>query len=397
MQKLGLFYSWQGERVDSSEFIRRALGECAVELSAELCVILEICDADTNNRGSYDINAAIKEAIANANIVIADLTPTSHGADGRINPNANALFEYATAMAMKGHEVVLAVADVVNEDVRRFPFDFNHHSMVTCNGTHDVTFKDKLKHALCRIVMALQYPVLHDATTVFFSQRIGQGFPGVRGLKVYEDPNEIALHLDAFFKAPIEFGEALHAEGDRNPLWWFRGSSAEEIDSYVRQKDGIVLLGWEELKIRRIAVFACHSRYYSQYLYVEVDGMPPVFKDRSDSNLIERAVKTLGYCDEEYAVIEQGGMKIRITREQYDDGYIEEDGEIVPIHGRAKLRCRFLSPYNFIVAAKFGAYNCAEFCRTSEPYFEGILNKTINLEEFHDYLMSFPKPLYRGR
>ena len=214
MQTIKVFFSWQSERPDSSDLIRNALADCVKELSSEYNIDIVVKDADTDNRGSYDINNAVLNAISDCDLTVADLTPTSHGNDGRANPNANALFEYATAMSIKGHENVLAVADISEDNIGKFPFDFNHNAMVAFKSPKDDSFKTSLKRALEKIIKDILYPVLYDATTVFVSQRVAQGFPGIRGLHIYEDKNEINLHLDAFFKHPVVFGETIDREGD---------------------------------------------------------------------------------------------------------------------------------------------------------------------------------------
>lgn len=398
MQKIRVFFSWQSERAEAAAAVRWALDECCQGLMTEGDVFIEVCDADEGERGTYDIGAAVRKGIDGCDVVVADLTPTSYGADGRANPNANALFEYATAIALKGHERVLAVAEIAGDELRRLPFDFNHNSLVTFSGSGDLALNRKLKTALEKIVRPILYPVLYDATTVFFSQRVAHGFPGDRELVVYDDPIEIARHLDAFFAAPINFGEAVHAEGDPEPLWWFRGGQAEAIPSYERLPNGIVLLGWNELKIRRIAVFSDSARYYKEYLYIEAAAMPPVWgADAPSPERIKQIADDGGYCHEEYAVIRHGDFVQNITAQQYDDGYAEVDGRIIPIRGRATPRCRYLSPFNFIVAAKYGSYNCSEFCRTSQAHFDAMLHGTESLDDFNRYLMTFPKPPYRCR
>lgn len=394
MQKILVFFSWQSERPDSSALIRNVLNDSVEELSVELKINIEVKDADDDNRGSYDINNAVLNAISDCDLTVADLTPTSYGNDGRANPNANALFEYATARSIKGHEKVLAIADISTDNIGKFPFDFNHNAIVAFKGPKDKSFKSSLKTALEKIIKEMLYPVLYDATTVFVSRRIAQGFPGVRGLHIYEDKNEINLHLDAFFKSPIVFGDVTDKEGDCEPIWWFRGGQAEAIGSYERLPNGVILLGWNELKIRKIAVFSDSARYYSEYLYIEAEGMPSVYTDHLTAEKVREIADTMGYCDEEYAVVQESGFPLIISRHEYDDGHAEVDGRIIPIHEKAKLRCRYLSPVNFLVAAKFGSFNCNTFCRTSREYFDGLLKGKVSLDQFHEYLMTFPKPHY---
>lgn len=391
MQKIKVFFSWQSERYDSSDLIRNALTDCVKELSGEYNIYIVVKDADADNRGSYDINKAVLNAISDCDLTVADLTPTSHGYDGRANPNANALFEYATAMSIKGHENVLAVADISEDNIGKFPFDFNHNAMVAFKSSKGNSFKTSLKRALEKIIKDILYPVLYDATTVFVSQRVAQGFPGIRGLHIYEDKNEINLHLDAFFKHPVVFGEVIDRDGDREPLWRSRGIQAEAIKTYERLNNGVIILGWNELSIRKIAVYSDSSRYYSEYLYIEADAMLSIYPGHLTEKQIHQIAGERGYCDEEYAVIRQGGFLHKISRQEYDDGYAEAEGRIIPLNHKAELRCRHLSPVNFIVAAKFGSYNCNRFERTSKEYFDGLLNWSKTLEEFYDYLLSFPK------
>lgn len=389
-----IFYSWQSERADASEFIRRQLEDCCRNLSERLHVGITVKDADADNRGSYNINTAVIAGIRDADIVVADLTPTSHGDDGRANPNANSLYEYAYACAWKGFEDVIAVTDVSRDSTRNMPFDWNHNSLVTFNGVGDGRLADALTTAVERIVMAKLLPTLHWPTTVFFSKRMSESFPGLRGLREYTDQHDIKMHLDALFRHPIVFGEAIDREGDRQPVWWFRGGSCEAIVSYRVLKNGIYLLNGNEFRIRRIIAFGCPQRPYSEYVYIETEGLPPVVDKSITKEYIERITKDLGYCDEEYGVVKAGGMEINVSAAEFDDGHAEINGEIVRIGENSERRCRFLASYNFVVCAKFSAINCHEFDLRSRPIFEGILNGTVPFEELHNLIASLQKPHY---
>ena len=63
---------------------------------------------------------------------------------------------------------------------------------------------------------------------------------------------------------------------------------------------------------------------------------------------IERNIKQYGYCREEYGFYKD---KIAISREEYDDGSAVINGKVTDTKG-SKLRVRYLSSYNFIIAAK---------------------------------------------
>ena len=60
-----------------------------------------------------------------------------------------------------------------------------------------------------------------------------------------------------------------------------------------------------------------------------------------------------------------------------------------------ETRCRHLTDYNFIIAAKGSAFNNNTFDRTSGDYFKGLLDGSVTIGQFHDYLMTFPKPNMR--
>lgn len=395
--KYTIFYSWQSEKSDVTDFIRNQLEVCCQNLSNKHNVEIVVKDADIDNRGSYNINTAVIEGIENADIIIADLTPTSHGDDGRANPNSNALYEYAYACSKKGFENVIAITDISCDSTKIMPFDWNHNSLVTFNGVGDNKLKETLGIAIEKVLNAKLKPILRSATTTFFAKRISESFPGVRGLKEYTDPHEIKKHLDALFKHPIVFGEATDGDGDPEPIWWFRGGSSEAIDSYKVLKNGIYVLGNNEYKIKRIIVFECHQRYYSEYVYVETDSLPPVKDETLTADRINQIKKDLGRCDEEYGVVKSGNIELNISGEEFDDGYAEMNGDIVKIGDIAERRCRCLTPFNFVICAKFSSINCSDFDMESRRIMDGILNDTATFEDLHKFITGLPKPYYRGR
>lgn len=392
-----IFFSWQSEKQTVSDFVREQLDECCKRLSAKHQVELNLKDADADNRGSYNINTAVINGIENADIVVADLTPTSHGNDGRANPNANALYEYAYACSLKGFEDVVAIADISEDSTRNMPFDCNHNSLVTMNGIKDKHFGEQLEKTIEKILLSKLKPVLHSATTTFFAKRISESFPGIRGLKEYSDQHEIKKHLDALFKHPLVFSEATDGDGDPEPIWWFRGGSSEAIDSYRVLKNGIYLFGRNEFKIKRIIVFECHQRYYSEYVYVETESLPAAVNKSLTQERISQIKADFGHCDEEYGVVKSGNFEVNISGEEFDDGYADMNGEIVEIRDNAERRCRWLAPFNFVVCAKFSSINCDRFDLESHPIFEGILNGSRNFQELHELITTLPKPEYRGR
>ena len=68
----------------------------------------------------------------------------------------------------------------------------------------------------------------------------------------------------------------------------------------------------------------------------------------------------------------------RVTKQEEDDGSTKVFGKWVRMkRDHIETRCRFLTDFNFIIAAKGSAFNCNEFNRTSEDFFEGLLNGSV--------------------
>lgn len=392
--KLRIFFSWQSEKPQISDFIRDTLTHVCQELSAEYNLEIEVADASDGQRGSYNINAAVVRGINDADIIVVDLTATNISADGnRGLPNANALFEYAYGCGVRGFENVVAAVDIDQMPIGQMPFDWNHNSVATFKGLNDKNFSISLKSELAKIIKTRLRPVLTLPTTTFFSLRIAESFPKVSGFQIIDDPHMIKMHLGYLFKNPIVFGEATDREGDPEPIWWFRGGSAMAITCYKALKTGTYIIGWDEYRIKRIAVYESPGQYYSEYVYIETEGLPPIDKEYYTKERIQHNTECFGYCDEEYAVF--NGHPI--SHKEYDNGVAEIDGEHVEIAGMAEVRIRHLSPYNFVVCAKFSSINSPEFDMQSRPIFDGILKGTSTIEDLHQLIISLPKPPYRGR
>jgi hypothetical protein len=62
-------------------------------------------------------------------------------------------------------------------------------------------------------------------STVFFSERFAQAFPGVRGISWFDDPNEIEMRLLKLLEEPLSFS-------GKTPVWWWRGDSNLQIERF---------------------------------------------------------------------------------------------------------------------------------------------------------------------
>ena len=149
----------------------------------------------------------------------------------------------------------------------------------------------------------------------------------------------------------------------------------------------------DELVIKRIVAFRDSGRYYGEYVYVEIEADKPCGCYSHNQDVVNHIVDLLGYYHEEYAVFKPAWYlpEQKITRQEYDDNATIICGRHRHLNGKAQLRVRYLSPYNFILAAKFSPFNCREFDRTSEDYFKGMLDGTVTNEQFNEYMMKFPK------
>lgn len=88
-------------------------------------------------------------------------------------------------------------------------------------------------------------------------------------------------------------------------------------------------------------------------------------------------IKLCGEYHEEYAVYEGHA----ITRAEFDDGAAEIDGKIVDITGKAEVRVRYLTPYNFIICAKWNPLNENKYDGIVESILNGILRGVRTIDE----------------
>lgn len=210
----------------------------------------------------------------------------------------------------------------------------------------------------------LQSRSIHEYSTSFFAARLASAFPGQRGLKWYESKTAIQ-RLKIVLKKPLRFtSDDNRCPGD--PVWWYRGSSncpIEDVEFVSRTK---MIMDVYEININRMAVMIDDS-YYKCFIYIEANPENNIFtRPRTD---IEGSISYKGYANEEYGAF----GKTNVTREEYDDGAALINGKVVDILGKTKLRVRYLSKYNFIIAAKQSPYNSKRFDRESKAIFNDIL------------------------
>lgn len=419
-----IFFSWQSDLKGNKKIIKDSLlAECQKQKEKN-GYQLEIDEATRNLPGSPKIEDAILEKIASADIFVCDITPIA-SCGRKLMPNSNVIFELGFALHALGEKRVILLAKYGDWDVNDMPFDFNHRrigmfsSAKDCNLEFEIDCSikycanwsfskidwrksyqwiDKLLNKLLLVVFSYKTDSKDlaikatEESTVFFARRMAEAFPGVRGVCEFSDRKEINKRLSILLQAPLKFEQGLD-RADTDPAWFFRAGEAEDIRSFLRIGNNKVLMNTDELLIKRIVVYRDSGRYYGQYVYVEVEADKPCGCYSHNEDTMKYMVDKRGYYDEEFAVFKPSWYlpERKITRQEYDDGSAMVNGKPMRLHSRAELRLRYLTSYNFILAAKFSPFNCHEFDRTSGEYFKGMLNGTISVKQFDEYMMVFPK------
>lgn len=423
-----VFYSWQSEDAKSRKALELAL-ENSKESLKQKGIDLEIDHSTLGESGTPSIDQTILRKIDECDIFLADITPVCKynqtlGNGVQVTkevPNPNVLLEMGYAMSALGVGYVIATAHQGKWIPRDLPFDINHRTIycftssdcdltsqilevidfIKKNGRHRHLDKPYFVYLLqkCfeKIIPKRRKKIVQDTiyeeSTVFFKRKMASAFPGVRGLIEFTKPRDIHRHLSKLFEPPIHFKKTVI--GTIDPIWWFRGGSALDISSYKRLGYRRFLIGWDEMKIKRIVAFVENGRYYSNYVYVEADGLQPtgLYGNYSKERLEELKEMSRGYVDEEYAVYRPCALfRKKITKQEEDDGSTKIFGRLVKMKRNCvETRCRYITPYNFIIAAKASPFNSTGFSASSEDYFKGLLDGNVSIEAFHEYMLRFPR------
>lgn len=221
---------------------------------------------------------------------------------------------------------------------------------------------------------------LFDSSTSFFDYRFGKAFPGIRGVKEFTDSKECVDRLQILLKKPLN-GKKL---GD--PIWWIRGSGNCDISRFERVTDDKFIMDGDEIKVKRVVVYAA-GEYYKKFVYVETYPEEETGLYTKDDAIIEEWTEKYGYYYEEYAEYENK----KVTRAEYDDGAAVIDGKVVDLNGKAKLRIRYITPYNFIICAHFNPMNSSVYDDMLGKLLNGILKGQNSVEEIVEAVKKMPK------
>lgn len=223
-------------------------------------------------------------------------------------------------------------------------------------------------------------PTLTIPSDAFFKNRLADAFPGQRGLKWYE-PKIAVERLKILLKEPLIFNTNGKNGCPCDPIWWFRGHSALFIENFKVLSKTKILINIEELDINRIAVYI-GDIYYKCFIYVETKAEKQTGLYNIKTEEIQRSIENIGYCAEEYGL--KG--KLKITRNEHDDGGTVVKNKAIDASD-AELRVRYLSDYNFIIAAKQSPYNSRRVESDSIDFLNGILKGTKQADALLVYLM----------
>jgi hypothetical protein len=219
-------------------------------------------------------------------------------------------------------------------------------------------------------------------STAIFSEKLAGAFSGQRGFKWHES-KEAIMRLEKFFEPPLLYNPV--GEGATStPIWCFRAGSSMHIDKFKKLSGGKLLIGIREFKIKRIGVFVNDS-YYKSFIYVETSGEKQTGLYKLNKEDIKRHIDSFGYSSEEYALFKN---TIKLTREEYDDASKVIKGKVVDTFG-SQLRVRFLSDYNFLIAANQSPFNSRKFDNESRESMNKILKGEMNADDFIDSLKEY--------
>ena len=138
-----------------------------------------------------------------------------------------------------------------------------------------------------------------DSPNPFFDYRVGKGFPGLRGVKEFNNPKECVDRLEILLRNPLNRNK----KNMTDPIWWLRGSSNNEISSFERLDSERFLVDGKQLKVKKIVVYSSLA-YYKKFVYVETspEEATGLYEEMAQEQ-IDYWVEQIGSYNEEYAIL----------------------------------------------------------------------------------------------
>ncbi len=149
-----VFYSWQSDLPNSTNrsFIQRALEFAAAAIAGDDGVAVEpVIDRDTEGvAGSPDIAATIFAKIAEADVVVVDVSIINKATGGRPVPNPNVLIELGYALRAIGYERIILVFNRAYGAIEDLPFDLRTRRILTYDVAQDAVEKAAVRSDLSK-------------------------------------------------------------------------------------------------------------------------------------------------------------------------------------------------------------------------------------------------------
>lgn len=164
--------------------------------------------------------------------------------------------------------------------------------------------------------------VLGDLRT--FDKMLLHAFPGKRGILVTDDPIKIERLMNG-----------LSGITSQTDLWWSQGSSNNTINKIDKLGENTWIMDYKEVQVEKIWALKHNYSLDHQFLIIKTKAMPSFGIHENKEFHNEEAA----WFIDRY-----------ISREEYDDGVAEIDGEVVVLEGKAELRLRNLQPEFYFVA-----------------------------------------------
>lgn len=215
-----------------------------------------------------------------------------------------------------------------------------------------------------------------ESSTVFFSSRFSDAFPGVRGIQWFREPAEAVERLRILFRDPFVFQESI-------PIWWWR-TGEMHIGSFDVLAADTVLLDHQELVIDELAAVNAGG-YYQSFVYIKAKPSEPTGLYAPAS--VQAQVEHWGYAREEFGLFR--GRPV--SRAEYDDGSAVIDGKVVDMDHEAKLRVRYVTPYNLLIAPHDSPINNNRFDQQRNELLNAILRGEASLDTLVGAVLQLPK------
>lgn len=161
-----VFYSWQSTLPNNTNrgLIEKALKQALKKLNRDDVVF----DRDTvGDPGSPHIAERIYHKIANANVVVADVSIINKGARKiPLTCNPNVLMELGYAVGKLGWERIILVCNQLEGGPDKLPFDLKFHRAIAYDPADKASFAVRLQHALTAALAASEAPSLRQTSAL---------------------------------------------------------------------------------------------------------------------------------------------------------------------------------------------------------------------------------------